>query len=70
MDAQLAQLKDKFRQGLIRAPPRFDLPAVFQLTTDYSSQAISTILSQCQGGKERLIAAERMTTCLPLQPRK
>ena len=45
MEAQLLQLKDKFRQAPIRAPPRFDLPAVFQLTTDFSSRAISAILS-------------------------
>ncbi len=46
-----------FCHAPIRAPPRFDLPAVFQLTTDYSSRAISAILSQVQGGEERLIAA-------------
>jgi transposase InsO family protein/dUTPase len=57
MSTQLEQLKNKFRDAPIRAPPRFDLPAVFQLTTDYSCRAISAILSQVQGGEERLIAA-------------
>ena len=52
MSAQLEQLKNKFRDAPIRAPLRFDLPAVFQLTTDYSCRAISAILSQVQGGED------------------
>ena len=38
---------------------------MFQLTTDYSSRAISAILSQCQDGKERLIAAVGRKTTDP-----
>ncbi len=55
MDAQLDQLKDKFRQAQICTPPQFDLAAMFQLTMDYSCWAISAILSQVQDGEERLI---------------
>ncbi|MCP3663597.1 MAG: hypothetical protein GY696_14085 [Gammaproteobacteria bacterium] len=38
-------------------PHRFDIEEPFQLTTDFSSKAISAILSQVQDGQERLIAA-------------
>ena len=65
METQLSLLKDKFQQALIRAPPWFDLPAVFQLTTNYSSWAISAILSQCQDGKDRLFAAVGCMTTDP-----
>ncbi|MCP3666293.1 MAG: hypothetical protein GY696_27965, partial [Gammaproteobacteria bacterium] len=40
-----------------RVPPLFDLEEPFQLTTDFSSKAISAILSQVQDGQERLIVA-------------
>ncbi|MCP4993462.1 MAG: DDE-type integrase/transposase/recombinase [Gammaproteobacteria bacterium] len=63
MTAKLAVLKTKFSAAPIRAPPRFDLDEPFQLTTDFSSKAISAILSQVQDGQERLIAAAgRKTT--------
>ncbi|MCP3663134.1 MAG: hypothetical protein GY696_11670 [Gammaproteobacteria bacterium] len=60
---ELGQLKKKFAAAPIRAPPRFDIEEPFQLTTDFSSKAISAILSQVQDGQERLIAAVgRQTT--------
>ncbi len=57
MSTKLGQLKEKFAAAPIRAPPRFDLDEPFQLTIDFSSKAISAILSQVQDGQERLIAA-------------
>ncbi len=38
---------------------------MFQLTTDYSCRAISTILSQAQDRKEQLIAAMGCKTHYP-----
>ena len=57
MSSKLGQLKEKFAAAPIRALPRFDIDEPFQLTTDFSSKAISAILSQVQDGQERLIAA-------------
>ncbi|MCP3664081.1 MAG: hypothetical protein GY696_16585, partial [Gammaproteobacteria bacterium] len=57
MSTKLGQLKEKFAAAPIRVPPLFDLEEPFQLTTDFSSKAISAILSQVQDGQERLIAA-------------
>ena len=50
-------LKEKFKEAPIRSTPRFDLETPFILTIDYSGVALSAILSQFQGGRERLIAA-------------
>ncbi len=50
MSTKLGQLKEKFAAAPIQAPPRFDLDEPFQLTTDFSSKAISAILSQVQDG--------------------
>ncbi|MCP3665893.1 MAG: hypothetical protein GY696_25920, partial [Gammaproteobacteria bacterium] len=57
MSTKLGQLKEKFAAAPIWAPPRFVMEEPFQLTTDFSSKAISAILSQVQDGQERLIAA-------------
>ena len=57
MAKNLEKLKEAFKTASIRSVPKFDLPEIFQLTTDYSGKAISAILSQVQDGKERLIAA-------------
>ena len=57
MDKQFQQLKEKFETAPIRAVPDFESESPFELTTDYSGRAISTVLSQRQNGAERLIAA-------------
>ena len=57
MSRNLHILKQEFQKSPIRGTPRFDLEETFQLTTDFSSAAISAILSQVQDGKERLLAA-------------
>ena len=57
MSPKLTQLKEKFAAAPIRSLPRFNIEEPYQLTTDFSSKAISAILSQVQDGQERLIAA-------------
>ena len=57
MEREFQQLKEEFEKAPIRAVPDFESAEPFHLTTDYSGKAISAILSQVQGGKERLIAA-------------
>ena len=53
------ELIDKFRGDLVRVAPRWDdlQNNPFILTTDYSGQAMGYVLSQCQDGQDRLIAA-------------
>ncbi|MCP3663070.1 MAG: hypothetical protein GY696_11335, partial [Gammaproteobacteria bacterium] len=41
MSTKLGQLKEKFAAAPIQAPPSFDMEEPFQLTTDFSSKAIS-----------------------------
>ena len=57
MEQNFKILKDQFTKHPIRSVPKFESREPFQLTTDFSSQAISAILSQDQQGQERLIAA-------------
>jgi deoxyuridine 5'-triphosphate nucleotidohydrolase len=57
MEREFEQLKAEFERAPIRAVPDFESDEPFHLTTDYSGKAVSAILSQVQGGKERLIAA-------------
>ena len=64
MSDKIRQLKEKFVTAPIRVLPRFELEAPFQLTTNFSSKAISGILSQEQDGQERLIAAVGCKTTL------
>ena len=47
----------EFENVPIRSVLDFQSEEAFHLTTDYSIKAISAILSQYQGGTERLIAA-------------
>ena len=56
MEKKFRKLKDKFRGMPIRSFPRFDIPDKFQMTTDWSRDNLSAILSQVQDGQERLIA--------------
>ena len=65
MEESLKKLKAEFKKEPIRAPPQFENPAPFQLTTDYSSTAIAAILSQQQDGAERLIGAVGRKTTGP-----
>ena len=51
------KLKKQFGQAPIRAAPRYDTKYPFKLTTDYSGTALAAVLSQEQGGQERMIAA-------------
>ena len=53
----LKELKKMFQEKPIRSVPDYSSKEPFILTTDYSGTALSAILSQNQGGKERLIAA-------------
>ena len=63
MDEKFVKLKEAFREAPVRAGPDFESDQPFLLTTDYSGGALSAILSQEQGGQERLIAASgRKTT--------
>ena len=55
MDENFKTLKEEFLKSPVRAPPRFNSPEPFQLTTDYSSTAIAAVLSQVQDGEERVI---------------
>ena len=63
MEKNLKILKEKFNKYPIRSTPKFDNGKPFILTTDFSSKAISAILSQEQQHQERFIAATgRKTT--------
>ena len=55
MDKNFKILKEEFVNGPVRAPPQFDNPNMFQLTTDYSTTAIAAVLSQVQDGEEKVI---------------
>ena len=58
------KLKEQFGRAPIRAAPRYDTKYPFKLTTDYSGTALAAVLSQEQGGAERMIAAVgRKATC-------
>lgn len=57
MQENLEELKRRFKGAPILAFPDYESPELFRLTTDYSSMAVSAILSQMKDGKERLIAA-------------
>ena len=57
MEKKFLQLKEEFKKSPIRAAPMYDSDQPFEITTDFSSTAISCILSQVQQGKERMIAA-------------
>ena len=50
-------LKYAFSKSPIRAAPDFDIGEELILTTDYSSEAVGWVLSQCQEGQEIMIAA-------------
>ena len=65
MSKNLKTLKEKFKTAPIRAAPDFNSDEEFILTTDYSGKAISAILSQVQGGQERLISAGGRKTTGP-----
>ena len=62
MEKKFEDLKSKFKERPIRAYPRYDLKNKFQLTVDFSSENLGAILSQFQGGKERLIAVQGRKT--------
>ena len=63
MSADFRELKEKFKKKPIRAYPRYDLDAPFQVTTDFSAKALGGVLSQEQDGQERMIgcAARKCT---------
>ena len=56
MEKNFKKLKKKFQAMPIRSFPRFDIEDPFQMTTDWSRDNVSAILSQVQDGQERLIA--------------
>ena len=56
MEKNFKKLKKKFEEMLIRSFPRFDIPDKFQISSDWSKENLSAVLSQVQEGKERLIA--------------
>ena len=63
MEKCLEQLKEEFMKDRIRAYPRWDIEEPFELTTDFSKEALAVIVSQKQDGKEKFIAAAgRKTT--------
>ena len=55
MEKGLAQLKEEFLEGRIRAYPRWDIEEPFVLTTDFSCEAIAAIVSQKQNSEEKFI---------------
>ena len=55
-------LKRQFATCGVRAAPIYKGGEDFMLTIDFSGVALGAILSQVQGGKERLIAAARRRT--------
>ena len=63
MSRDFAKLKEAFGKKPLRSYPRYDLPALFEVTTDFSATAIGGVLSQQQDGEEKFIAsAARKTT--------
>lgn len=50
-------LKQAFEKAPLRSVPDFQSDAPFIITTDWSDKAIGAVLSQEQGGAERMIAA-------------
>ena len=57
MEKCLEQLKEEFMKDRIRAYPRWDIDEPFELTTDFSKEALAVIVSQKQDGKEKCFAA-------------
>ena len=62
LEKKFQKLKKKFGRRPIRAYPRYDLKAPFELAVDFSAENLSAILSQNQDGKERLIAVQGRKT--------
>ena len=63
MEEKFNKLKEAFGKRPIRSYPRYDIPAKFQVTTDFSATAIGAVLSQVQDGQERFLGAcARKTT--------
>ena len=64
MDEKFNELKKRFKEQPIRAYPDYGNEAEpFQLSVDFSCQNLGAVLTQVQGGKERLIGvAGRKTT--------
>ena len=56
MEKNFKKLKKKFEKMPVRSFPRFDVPDKFQISTDWSKENLSAVLSQVQDGQERLIA--------------
>ena len=56
MSEKFRLLKEKFRERPIRSYPRYELPELFHVTTDWSNMALGGVLSQVQEGQERMIA--------------
>ena len=56
MEKKFRRLKEKFKAMPIRSFPRFDIPDKFQISSDWSCDNVSAVLSQVQDGQERLIA--------------
>ena len=57
MEKKFQKLKEKFKEMPIRSYPQFEEDSSpFELTTDWSKNNLSAILSQKQDGSERLIA--------------
>lgn len=55
VEAKFVKLKTAFKEGPVRAYPKFDIDSPFILSTDYSSTNLAAILSQVQDGKEAFI---------------
>ena len=66
MEEDFRALKNLFREAPIRGVPDYGEKAEeFILTTDFSGKAVSAILSQVQGGRERLLVAGGRKTTKP-----
>ena len=57
MKEDFQTLKNAFSKGPIQAAPDFSSGEKLILTTNYSSETVGWVLSQVQGGRERMIAA-------------
>jgi hypothetical protein len=57
MKKNFGKLKRAFKTAPLRAFPQYESSEPFRLTTDFSAVGLGAILSQYQGGHERLIAA-------------
>ena len=55
MEKNFKKLKKKFQEMPIRSFPRFDIDDPFQISTDWSRDNVSAILSQVQDGKETML---------------